>query len=294
MTGKKKKKLEYMSSNEWLGDMTTHFMKSGEALRSPENRDQEALADYIPRMANGVKVEYDIAFNIPDKVCGYKFSDFLTKAVYLSPQSLNIARHNISEVAAMGATSEGKRVFEELRDGIADKYILHNDETFRCKDLVVLPGTNLLSKEDTVDMEKIDKLVQEGAYVKLHPITEKTWINFLKNRWRGKVIPADAPLYPILKNAERVWFPMSSETGMASVLLGKKIGTIDHPRKNSVSNFEHIYTGLDRAPVRARLVDKYIALLSHPESGILTTYHENPADRVAAYFRHMMKYPHKQ
>ena len=64
----KKGKFEYMSSNEWLGDPTTHFMKSGDAFRSPDNAKQEELAKLLPRIANGVKVEYDIGYDIPDKI----------------------------------------------------------------------------------------------------------------------------------------------------------------------------------------------------------------------------------
>ena len=33
----KKKPFMYMSTNEWLGDPVTHFMKTGNALRSDEN-----------------------------------------------------------------------------------------------------------------------------------------------------------------------------------------------------------------------------------------------------------------
>lgn len=292
MATKKKKKFEYMSTNEWLGDMTTHFMKSGDTLRAPENEDQETLSQYIPRTANGVKVEYDIAYDVPGKIHGYKFSDFLTKAIYIAPQSFDIARNNISMTCNRGSTAVGQHVVEQLRQNITDKYILHNEESFDCKNLIILPGTNLLSKEDIVDMEKIDRLVAEGAYVKLHPITEKTWVAFLKNRWKGKVIDADVPLYPLLKRAEKVWFTLSSETGISSVLFGKKIGLVNHPQKKQRSNFEHIYAGMDLARP-ATMIKKIESLFSHPESGMLTIYHEDPGARVDAFFTHMSKYPHK-
>jgi len=288
------KKFEYMSSNEWLGDMTTHFMKSGEALRSPANKDQEALARFVPRIANGVKVEYDIAYDIPGKIHGYKFSDFLTKAIYLCPQSFVIARNNIRDVALMKPTDEGARVVRMLRESIEDKYILdEEDDAFNCDELVVLPGTNLLVRDDVVDFEKIDRLVADGAYVKLHPITERTWTNYLRNRWGKNVIPADAPLYPILRNTKKVWFTLSSETGIAATILGKQIGLVNRADKKAPSNFEHIYRGLDGASIRSPLIDKMTSLFSHPESGILTTYHEDPAARVAAFFEHMSEHPHK-
>lgn len=288
-----KKKFEYMSSNEWLGDATTHFMKSGDAFRSPDNHEQEQLATLIPKKANGVKVEYDIGYDIPDKIHGYKYTDFLTKCIYISPCSHAIAKKNITEVAGLGPTEEGRYVVEQLRKNLTDKYLLDNDDTtYKPKQLIVLPGTNLLVK-DVVDMEKVDKLVSEGAYVKLHPITAEVWRTMLKNRWKDKCIPADAPLYPILKSAEKVFFTMSSETGIASTLLGKQLGLINSD-KPSKTNFEFIYRGLDAQRNGGKLIDKLTSLFSHPESGFITVYHENPEQRIKQFFEHTKKrFPHK-
>jgi hypothetical protein len=286
-----KKKFEHMSSNEWLGDHTTHFMKSGDAFRSPENQQQEQMARLIPKLANGVKVEYDIGYDIPGKIHGYKYTDFLTKAIYIAPCCHSIALENITTLAGSKPTDEGRRVFEALRQNISDKYLLDNDDDeYDVKELVVLPGTNLLTK-DVVDLDKVDKLVSEGAYVKLHPITSEVWRTMLKNRWKERCIPADAPLYPILRGVEKVYFTLSSETGMAALLLGKKLGNINSD-KPSRTNFEFIYRGLDRQ-TNGRMVDKFVALLSHPGSGIVTVYHDNPEQRINQFFEHMAKYPHK-
>jgi len=280
-----------MSSNEWLGDATTHFMKSGTALRSPANH-QEALAHLVPREANGVKVEYDISFEVPGQIHGYKFSDFLTKAIYIAPQSGKFAVTGVAEAADREPTAEGRRVLEQLRAGIEDKYILDDDEDFHCDEIVVLPGTNLLTKEDVVDMEKIDKLVAGGAYVKIHPITERTWVAYLTQRWGRKVIPAEAPLYPILRNAKKVHFTMSSETGIAATIFGKHLGIVDHPHKKNFSTFQHIYNGLDCSR-NGTLQNRLAAVMSHASSGITTTYHDDPESRINDFFQYMTRFPHK-
>lgn len=285
-----RKKFEYMSTNEWLGDKTTHFMKSGDALRSTANKEQEELSRHIPRFANGVKVEYDIAYDIPGKIHGYKFTDFLTKAIGITPQSFNIARDNIKEIASAVASREGCWILEQLRENIEDKYIQHGDESFEAEELVILPGTNLLTK-NVVDMAKIDDLVANGAYVKLHPITEKTWANSLKRRWEGKVISKDVPLYPLMRNSKKVWFTFSSETGLAAAIMGKKLGSINAKDRKAPANFEHIYSGLSQAGGVSQ--ENIAALLSYPQSGILTTYHADPETRISDYFQHMTKYPHK-
>lgn len=290
----KKTKLEHLSDNEWLGDATTHFMKSGDTLRSSANDSLSKLADIIPRRTPfGIKVEYDITYDIPKLITGYKYTDFLTKAVYLAPNSYQIAKDNITEIASLGPTAEGEKVISQLRASITDKYILDNDDDdYEAENLIVLPGTNLLIKE-AVNLEQIDLLVQEGAKVKFHPITSLVWQTMLTKRWGKKnVIPADAPLYPVLRACDKVYFPMSSETGFSAVLLGKKIGNISAP-KQSNSNFEFIYRGLDAAS-GGSLLQKMTALFSHQESGILTVFHRDPRYRLLSYFEHMhAKYPHE-
>ena len=80
-----KKSFMYMSSNEWLGDSVTHFMKTGNALRSDENDNLVNISALIPKQVNGVKVEYDISYESPkDRVHGYKYTDMLTKVVTMA------------------------------------------------------------------------------------------------------------------------------------------------------------------------------------------------------------------
>jgi hypothetical protein len=182
-------------------------------------------------------------------------------------------------------------VFHKLRETITDKYLLMNDDEDYddVDELVILPGTNLLLK-DVVDLDKVDALVKNGAYVKLHPITSEVWRTMLRQRWGEKCIPADAPLYPILRACNKVYFTLSSETGMAATLLGKKLGNINSD-KPSRTNFEFIYRGLDKA--QGKLIDKFTSLLSHPESGIITVYHRDPEARIATFFESMKRHPHK-
>jgi hypothetical protein len=286
-------KFEYMSTNEWLGDPMTHFMKTGETFRLP-NADQIALGKLIPHFGNGVKVEYDIAFSIGEyKIKGYKFTDFLSKCVMLTAQHDVIARKNITEVAAWGPTEKGLIIVDDLRKSINDKYIadeFNEWRRYKTKELIVLPGTNVLAKEEMVDFLKIDQLVSEGAMVKMHPVTSKVWKTLIKRRWKDKVIPAEAPLYNIMRDCDKVYFTMTSETGIAATLLGKKVGLISG--KRTWSNFEHVYRGLDQCKAKIKLIDKMTALFSHPESGIITTLSDDPEGDVVRYFEHMKKYPH--
>jgi hypothetical protein len=290
-----KSKFENMSTNEWLGDPTTQFMKTGETFRAI-SEDQIKLGQAIPRFGNGIKVEYDISFSIGEyKIKGYKFTDFMSKCVMLMPQHDVISRQIISEVAGWGPTDEGRRIVDELRKSITDKYITSGDEDLRkyyCKELIAMPGTNVLMKDDMVDWLKIDDLVANGAKVKLHPVTSKVWRTMMGRRWKDAVIPGDAPLYDIMRKADKVYFTMASETGIAATLLGKQVGLVSG--KKTWSNFEHIYRGIDQCKEKMKLIDKMTALFSHPESGIITTLSKDINGDIAKYFEYTKKFPHER
>lgn len=292
-----KKPFEYMSTKEWLGDATTHFMKSGDNLRSPDNTNGD-LAKYIPREVNGVRVEYDISYNQPGIISGYKFTDLLTKALYIAPQSADITTKSLVEVMLKnGITEEGRYVLEQMKEAMTDKYMLEEDfgEYDDVEELIVIPGTNII-KDEFLDMEKIDKLVADGAYIKLHPITSKVWETMLTKRWGDRTIPPTASLYPVLRKAKKVWFTSASETGLSSAMLGKKLGMVQLKEKYTRGSFNCIYTAIDRVgkETKASFQDRLAMLFSAPETGILTTFHENPGERVQQYFDYMKeRFPHK-
>lgn len=292
-----KKPFMYMSSNEWLGDPTTHFMKTGNALRSDENDQLADISKLIPKTTNGVKVEYDISYESPkDRIHGYKYTDLLTKVVMISPCNSTIAVENMVNAIRKGATEEGHAVLAKLKANLTDKYMLDEESDIDVKQLIILPGTNLLTKEGGwCDMEKIDKLVAEGAYVKLHPITAKVWQTMLMKRWGDKCIGNDVALYPLLKNCEKAYFCTSSETGLSATILGKKLGLIDLKERKGRGTFEHVYNALDRCGVKDTLYNKLAALFSHPESGFICVYHDDYQSRIDRYFEHMKeKYKHKE
>ena len=290
-----KTKFFNMSSNEWVNDPVTHFMKSGNMLRSPANDRLSEIAALIPREPNGSKIEYDINYGSPaNMIAGYKYTDLLTQIIYLAPCNTKIATDNMVECIRKGATAEGYRIVDALIAGLSDKYLLDEDldeEYNNVNELVLLPGTNLITK-DAVDMQKVDELYNSGAWVKLHPITAKVWQTMLENRFKGRVVKNDASMYPILKRSKKVYFTLSSETGCAAVLLGKGIGLIDNKVAKVGKTFEAVYMSLDRCGIKDKLINKFAALMSHPETGLITVHHQNKQECIDRFFNNMKKYKH--
>lgn len=294
--GKKgKAKFFNMSSNEWVNDDVTHFMKSGNVLRSPANSRLSEIARYIPKNPNGSKIEYDINYGSPrGTIAGYKYTDLLTQILYLAPCNTQIATQNIIECIQKGATPEGHRIVEALIAGLTDKYLLDEDldlEYGNVNELVLLPGTNLITK-DAVDFDKVQELYDKGSWVKLHPITAKVWQTILEKRFSGRVVKSDASMYPILRRAKKVNFTLSSETGCAAVLLGKGIGLIDNKKANVGKTFEAVYMSLDKSGVKDKLINKFAAIMSHPESGLISVHHENKEESIQRFFDNMKKHRH--
>jgi hypothetical protein len=290
-----KTKFFTMSSNEWVNDPVTHFMKSGNMLRSPANDRLSEIANLIPKNPNGSKIEYDINYGSPkDTIAGYKYTDLLTQMIYMAPCNTSIATKNIIECIRKGITPEGQRITEALIANLTDKYLLDEDldlEYGDVNELVLLPGTNLIVK-DAVDFEKVDNLFANGAWVKLHPITAKVWQTMLENKYKGRVVKNDASMYPILKRCKKVNFTLSSETGCAAVLLGKGIGLIDNKEAKVGKTFEAIYMALDKCGVKDKLINKFAAIMSHPESGLITVHHENKQECINRFFNNMKQYKH--
>ena len=290
-----KTKFFHMSSNEWVNDDVTHFMKSGNMLRSPANARLSEIAMFIPKNPNGSKIEYDINYGSPKgTIAGYKFTDLLTQILYLAPCNTQIATQNMIECIKKGATPEGHRIVEALIAGLTDKYLLDEDldlEYSSVNELVLLPGTNLITK-DAVDFKKVDELYNSGAWIKLHPITAKVWQTMLESKYKGRVVKSTASMYPIMKKSKKVYFTLSSETGCAAVLLGKSIGLIDNKEGKVGKTFDAVYPSLDRCGVKDKLINKFAALMSHPESGLITVHHENKEEAVNRFFENMKQYRH--
>lgn len=290
--------MKSLSSNEWLGDSTTHLMKSGNVIRSSANERLNELAALLPRNPNGSKLEYDITYESrPGAISGYKYTDLLTQALLISPCSSNIQVTTIRECLDLGYTEEGWEVATKLKAGLQDKYILDDledegEDISGIKELVVLPGTNLLT-QGQVDFEKVGRLMQQnGVFLKPHPLTARSWETQFRKTYPGKVLPANASLYPLIFQASKVYFNTSSETGLVVGLLGKDFGIIDSPKRKRKPTFEALYSALSNTSFKSNLFGRIAALCSHPETGFLTTHHANPEQRVARFFDHYSKFKH--
>ena len=90
----KKKQLTAMTINESLGDVATHFMKSGSSFRPKD--DLDGLANLKKRLVlksnEGIEWEYDLWFNTNElhSIRKWLYTDFLGKGIYCRVNSIKI------------------------------------------------------------------------------------------------------------------------------------------------------------------------------------------------------------
>ena len=91
---KNKNTLDALSINEELGDLPTHYMKSGSSMR-PKAQLQE-LNEFkhllIPNRYRGSPFEYDLWYNTNElhTIRSWLYTDFLGKGIYVRTNTIKI------------------------------------------------------------------------------------------------------------------------------------------------------------------------------------------------------------
>ena len=91
---KAKNKLEALSTNEEVGDIVTHWMKSGSAFRASNDLLElnEFGKNLLPKTHRGLPFEYDIWFNTNENytIRKWLYTDFMGKGLYFRVPSVRI------------------------------------------------------------------------------------------------------------------------------------------------------------------------------------------------------------
>lgn len=266
-----------MSRNETLGDLHTHFFKSGNILR---NKNMNHLAAYAELFPTDVKVEYDLWYDANDKnkVHGYVWTDACNKFIYIRPACTVRSVTLMNECAASGATDTGRELVSYIGRSASDKY--KSQKIVPQHDYVIfLPGTNIFKK--LVDLSLLQREVKRGAIVKPHPLTAIPLRAYLEANLPKESI-ADRRLsgHGLLAGAKKVGTYTNSEMGLAALAADKTVVIMNDVRK--VTTYSSIYNAISPGlkPSRERLE----ALLSKKNSGIIVDCSSDAQERIDAFF----------
>ena len=270
------------AENDVLGNSAAHFFKSGNVTRSAANKPLEQLMSLLPEKGNyNTNLEYDLWYSFNDnKIHGYVYTDALTKFIYLKPASVRYSTNAMQTAVLNEITPEGEMLFNDLAKNNNDKYNLKKAR--KQYDFVIfLPGTNCI--DAVIDYEKIERAVNQGAYLKCHPLTQQALLTRLSNRFgKDKIIDKKISGHQLLEDAAIVGCGMNSEMGIVATAKGKRVYLFDQQPSNRHWTYTSIYKAIRVEEPGAQ--DRLKRLLSCKHSGLVSYLVENPKDRIEHFF----------
>jgi hypothetical protein len=176
---------------------------------------------------------------------------------------------------------------ERVNNKGANKYSDRKDPTMFKKNLVVLPGSNVLKK--LVCLNKLKRIADSGDVVfKPHPITIHAIIGELKDTLGDKnVVDRDEDIYPILLAADKIYTSHVSETALYSVCLGKQTEPIDDYRFVEAGSFFNINRFLFTQKDPKGFINK---IMNSCKSGLISpTADPDWKDKIIGYLEYIHK-----
>lgn len=205
-----------------LGDAFTALNKTGHVMRSPQLDKLAPLAADLHRSFDG-EVLYDIYYD-GKGLESLSFTEIFSQGLLIHPCNDEL-RYGLARLAL---TDDDEPVPAEkiLAAGDLDKYrLIRNFDSTPLEAVVFLPGSNLLDK--VVDWGKVGQLVDDGAMVKLHPVTATAFERRISQMFPGRVIGRRQSGFGALTRAKSVYTTVNSEMGLLAILMDKKVGMVD-------------------------------------------------------------------
>lgn len=152
------------------------------------------------------------------------------------------------------------------------------------KKLVIAPGSNILKA--VVDKNVLIALAKEGAYLKLHPVTNKADKEILTDIFKDNIISTDYGLYDIFNKAKEIYTTSASESVIFASALGKDLYSIEE----SGTNFKGAYSALSRTLFwlhKDRRKNYLSALCNSPISCVFSSKDNNVEQKIANFVSYL-------
>ena len=283
-------KLDALSINEELGDIPTHFMKSGSTFRPKEQLKglNEFKRRLIPKYAsNGVEFEYDLWFNTNEinTIRRFLYTDFLGKGIYTRVNSVKINTRLFQSIVDSNIKIDEERI-EKIRQNLEDKYTFQWNTEFYDK-VIFLPGSNLLCKKGpdstVIDFGRMKKLIDAGYVIKPHPITAHLWMAVLRKEFGAEnVLNKKEGGFELLLNCKEMACAPNSEMGLIALLMGKKLSLVSYPksrREKSLLTYESFYDTISNR----KSYDALCRIFSAKNSGIIFSFDDDAEERLQRF-----------
>lgn len=290
---KAKNKLKALSINEELGDIPTHYMKSGSSMRPKEQL--LGLGEFkrriIPEYYRDCPFDYDVWYNTNElsTIRSFLYTDFLGKGIYLRVNSIIINDRVLGTIVEDPTLEIDEDRIKKITDNLENKYTLELVSEYPEK-IIFLPGSNQMNK-GLIHWGKVKKLVNEGWKIKPHPITAHVWIADLRQKYGyTNVLNKKGDAMSLLKNCTHLAVCPNSEMGLSGLLLKKQLVSVACARKDREKNlvtYDSIYTQIGNRPSTMVALKK---ILSSKRSGIIFSFDEDAEERLERYLESFWSY----
>lgn len=268
--------LRNMSTDEVLGNTAAHFFKSGNVLRAEGYTDLAKLKDLFP---TDLKIEYDVWYDRNDKdaVHGYCYTDLLNQFLYIRPACTVRVYQTMVDAAQSEITDEGRMLLEKMQ-GSGDKYRLRKVRG-QPKFVIFMAGTNIWN--EITDTDRLKNAVNQGAFLKPHPITARPMLAYLNKQFPGKVLSENHSGYNLLDGADIVGAFTNSEMGLSAIARDKKVYLLNDQR--NMFTFSGVYNAVCPGGVASK--ERLLRVLSCKSSGLIPLHAANPQEYVDGFFK---------
>ena len=281
-----KNPIEALSINEELGDIPTHYMKSGSSMRPKEQLTElnKFKRRIIPDSYRKAPFEYDLWYNTNEinTIRSFLYTDFLGKGIYVRVNTIKINDRLMLDIASSNQKIDEERI-ETIKGNLENKYSLQWNTEFYDK-VIFPPGSNLMNK-NVINWGRVTNLIEQGYKIKPHPITAHIWIAKMKQDFgEENILNKKEGGFELLLNCKEMAMCPNSEMGLIALLLGKKITSIGTPRtvrEKAHLTYEAIYRAVANQPQGSGTALQKI--LSSRRSGMIFNFDPDPEERLDRY-----------
>lgn len=226
-------------NNKFWSD-SNKLLHSGYYSRSKKIRESDKIARYIADKAKalGIKAEYDMEYGNTPMNLIYTECFGATGSVLIHPGSFDLWTRMSEPLTHHPINEDRLKRFVEA----GDKYSSVNRHDFpegTFEKVVILPGSNLLP---FINLHKIKEIVDSGAFVKPHPITQRVDMHNMKSFFGDEnVIPKLESGWSVIKAAKEIHCTLSTELGLYAALQGKRIKLIRYSDSMRVGTYYVLY-----------------------------------------------------
>jgi hypothetical protein len=229
----------------------------------------ELVEEYLASECSkrGIELSHDTMAEEPLKFWSLGYG-YIAGCMVVYPQSTQAYNaFLIDAIRRKGPERDNSKLFESPKDKYKNSEVCTFDNIEK---LVVLPGSNIL--RSLVDRNQLIRLAKDGAYAKVHPVTNPEDKKEIKNLFGDRTIDSECGLYEAFSVAKSIYTTSASESALFAVMNDKDLFSIEEDRHDFKGAYSPLINMLfwndskkDRKDSINALINSDITNIFHPD-----------------------------